>query len=109
MLNQTATTPESPQINSSTKASQELSTIELAQALAERLTITPDKWHQLKSNRPARAREQAAAALVFLLKDRPEEALSRLQQAAGWLDRSVSAPPCPGHGLRGAHATRSSK
>ena len=98
MLNQTATTPESPQINSSTKASQEPSTIELAQALAQRLTITPDKWHQLKSNRSARAGEQAAAALVFLLKDKPEEALARLQQAAGWLDRSVSAPPCPGHG-----------
>ncbi len=98
MLNQTATTPESPQINSGTKASQQLSTIELAQALAQRLTITPDKWHRLKSNRPARAREQAAAALVFLLKDRPEEALARLQQATGWLDHSVSAPPCPGHG-----------
>ncbi|MGK7902356.1 MAG: DUF6439 family protein [Hormoscilla sp.] len=98
MLNQTATTPQSPQVNSSTTASQELSTIELAQALAQRLTITPNKWHQLKSNRPARAREQAAAALVFLLKDNPEEALARLQQATGWLDRSISAPPCPGHG-----------
>jgi len=98
MLNQTATTPESPQINSATTASQELSTLELAQALAQRLTITPDKWHRLKSNRPARAGEQAAAALVFLLKDQPKEALARLQQAAGWLDHSVSAPPCPGHG-----------
>lgn len=97
MLNQTATIQKSPQLNSSTTASQELSTIELAQALAQRLTITPDKWHQLKSNRSARAREQAAAALVYLLKDKPEEALARLQQAAGWLDRSISAPPCPGH------------
>lgn len=77
---------------------QELSTLELAQALAERLAITEKDWHRLKSNRPARAGEQAAAALVFLLKDNPEEALARLQQAVGWLDRSISAPPCPTHG-----------
>ncbi len=77
---------------------QELSTLEIAQALAERLAITEKDWHRLKSNRPARAGEQAAAALVFLLKDNPEEALARLQQAVGWLDRSISAPPCPTHG-----------
>jgi hypothetical protein len=75
----------------------ELSTLELAQALMERLTISPNDWHRLKSNRKARANEQAAAAIVFLLKDRPEEALQRLQQAANWLDRSISAPPCPTH------------
>jgi hypothetical protein len=34
-------------------------------------------------NRKARAGEQAAAALVFLLKDQPEETLPRLQQAVG--------------------------
>ncbi|MEQ8960060.1 MAG: DUF6439 family protein, partial [Coleofasciculus sp. C2-GNP5-27] len=56
--------------------------------------------HRLKSNRPARAKEQAAAALVFLLKEQPEEALVRLRQASGWLDRSISAPPCPTHGNR---------
>ena len=77
---------------------QEFSTLELAQALAERLAITEKDWHRLKSNRPARAREQVAAALVFLLKDNPEEAIVRLQQAVGWLDRSISAPPCPTHG-----------
>lgn len=75
-----------------------LSTLELAQVLMERLTITPNDWHRLKSNRKARASEQAAAALVFLLKDQSEEALPRLQQATGWLDRSISAPPCPTHG-----------
>jgi hypothetical protein len=75
-----------------------LTTLELAQALAERLRIDESNWHKLKSNRPARAKEQAAAALVFLLKDNPTEALPRLSQAAGWLDRSVSAPPCPTHG-----------
>jgi len=73
----------------------ELSKLELAQALMERLTISANDWHQLKSNRKVRASEQAAAALVFLLKDQPEEALQRLQQASGWLDRSISAPPCP--------------
>lgn len=76
----------------------ELSTLELAQALAERLTIKPYDWHRLKSNRKARASEQAVAALVFLLKEQPEEALARFRQAAGWLDRSISAPPCPTHG-----------
>jgi Family of unknown function (DUF6439) len=77
----------------------DLSTLQLAQALMERLTITPNDWHKLKSNRPSRSGEQAAAAIVFLLKDRPEEALLRLQQATAWLDRSISAPPCPSHGL----------
>jgi Family of unknown function (DUF6439) len=76
----------------------EVSTLELAQALAARLTITPDNWHRLKANRSARASEQAAAALVYLLKNQPEEALPRFQQASGWLDRSISAPPCPDHG-----------
>jgi hypothetical protein len=75
-----------------------LTTLELAQALAERLRIDESNWHKLKSNRPARAKEQAAAALVFLLKDNPEEALARFAQAVGWLDKSISAPPCPTHG-----------
>ncbi|MFH7027777.1 MAG: DUF6439 family protein [Heteroscytonema crispum UTEX LB 1556] len=76
----------------------EFSTLELAQALMERLSISPNDWHRLKSNRKVRASEQAAAALVFLLKDQPQEALARLEQATGWLDRSISAPPCPTHG-----------
>ncbi len=77
---------------------QEVSTVELAQALAERLRITHADWHRLKANRQAQAGQQLAAALVFLLKKQPQEALIRLNQAAGWLDRSISAPPCPGHG-----------
>ncbi|BAZ66619.1 MAG: hypothetical protein KME28_22210 [Pelatocladus maniniholoensis HA4357-MV3] len=76
----------------------EFTTLELAQALMERLSISPNDWHRLKSNRKARASEQLAAALVFLLKEEPEEALTRLEQATGWLDRSISAPPCPTHG-----------
>ncbi|WP_218596845.1 DUF6439 family protein [Chroogloeocystis siderophila] len=77
---------------------QNLSTLELAQALMEKLAISPQDWHRLKSNRKVRASEQAAAAIVFLLKDQPEEALQRLNQASSWLDRSISAPPCPTHG-----------
>ncbi|MBD1850344.1 hypothetical protein H6F87_10035 [Cyanobacteria bacterium FACHB-502] len=72
--------------------------MELVQALAERLSIAPQDWHRLKANRNARASEQAAIALVYLLRNNPQEALPRLQQASGWLDRSVSAPPCPTHG-----------
>lgn len=79
----------------------EFTTLELAQALMERLTISANDWHRLKSNRKSRAGEQAAAALVFLLKEQPEEALQRLNQASGWLDRSISAPPCPTHGQKG--------
>lgn len=82
----------------STKTIAELTPTELAQALAERLAIAPSDWHRLKSNRKARAAEQAATALVYLLNNHPEEALLRLQQANGWLDRSISAPPCPTHG-----------
>ncbi|MBW4593650.1 MAG: hypothetical protein KME46_12230 [Brasilonema angustatum HA4187-MV1] len=82
------------------KASQlnQFSSLELAQALMEKLSISPNDWHRLKSNRNVRASEQVAAAVVFLLKDEPQEALLRLQQATGWLDRSISAPPCPTHG-----------
>ncbi|MBW4509823.1 MAG: hypothetical protein KME64_25405 [Scytonematopsis contorta HA4267-MV1] len=82
----------------------EFSTQELAQALMERLSISPNDWHRLKSNRKIRASEQTAAALVFLLKDQPSEALIRLQQAVGWLDRSISAPPCPSHGNQGVES-----
>ena len=79
-------------------AVQSLSTLELAQALAERLAITPNDWHRLKANRQAQAGQQIGAALVFLLKEQPEETLLHLQQATGWLDKSISAPPCPTHG-----------
>jgi len=82
-------------------ASQKLqaaTTLELAQALVERLTITDSDWHQLKNNRQARSCEQTTLALLFLLRDQPQEALPRLQQATGWLDHSISVRPCPTHG-----------
>jgi hypothetical protein len=82
---------------SQTNQLNEISTLELAQALMERLSISPDDWHRLKSNRNARASEQAAAAMVFLVKNEPQEAQARLEQAVGWLDKSISAPPCPTH------------
>lgn len=93
-------TPETE--NSSLNSHPNSKTLELAQLLTEQLTITAGTWHRLKSNRKARALEQAAAAIVFLLKDQPQEAHVRLQQAVGWLDRSISAPPCPTHGSKKA-------
>ena len=87
------------------KTCRELSTHELAQVLAARLTLTDEHWHQKKGDRTVRAPEQAAAALVYLLnphnpdkKAAQAEALDHLKQAVGWLDRSLKAPPCPDHG-----------
>jgi ribosomal protein S7 len=85
---------------SKNKQLEQISDLELAQALMERLSISEKDWHKLKSNRKARASEIVAAALVYLLKDQKEEALQRLEQATGWLNRSVSAPPCPTHGSK---------
>ena len=77
---------------------QEYSTLKLAQALAQKLAISERDWHRLKSNRQVRALELTVAALIFLIKSQPTEALTRLSQAIKWLDRSISAPPCPTHG-----------
>ena len=85
-----------PQVNPKT----EQKTIETAQQLSAMLTIGSMDWHRQKSNRNARALEQCAGAIVYLLKNQPNEALVRLQQAVGWLDRSISAPPCPTHGSK---------
>ncbi|MBV5260207.1 hypothetical protein FLX56_17490 [Synechococcus moorigangaii CMS01] len=78
----------------------QLESLELAQALAAKLAIAPNDWHRLKGSRKAQASQHLAAALVFLLNDNPEAALTHLEQAQGWLDRSLSAPPCPDHGRR---------
>lgn len=87
MMQSTQATPKPVEAN--------LETLELAQALAQRLAIGHKDWHRLQSNRPARAQEQAAVALVYLLSGNSEQALAHLQQATAWLDRSISAPPCP--------------
>ena len=73
----------------------DLKDLELAQALAERSAIAHQDWHRLKGNRKAQAQQQLAAALVFLLKEQPEAALTHINQAAGWLDGSLASPPCP--------------
>lgn len=99
------TPPFSPASDPRLAQLQDVDTLDLARALAERLAVPERDWHRLKSNRSVRAREQLAAALVFLLKDCPEEALPRLQYAVGWLDRSISAPPCPQHGTPRTRAT----
>jgi hypothetical protein len=77
---------------------EQMSNLELAQALAERLAIKPLDWHRLNRDRQVRAQEQLAAALVFLLSQQPDEALPRVEQAVGWLNRTLTAPPCPSHG-----------
>ena len=86
--------------NNETSNLQTTDPLALAHALAKQLAISPMDWHQLNSNRQVRAKEQVAAALVYLLNDNPEEALPRLEQAVGWLNRSIKAPPCPTHGER---------
>lgn len=81
-----------------TAALDDVDTLALAQALAERLAIPSQDWHRLKGNRSARAKEQVAIALNYLLNNQTDTALAHLQQATGWLDKSISAPPCPTHG-----------
>jgi len=96
-LSTTAIAPKDIQTSVQAEPLSLLSAVEVAQILLKKLSITDSDWHRLKANRNARAGEQIAAALVFLLKDQPREALPRLQQAAAWLDHSISAPPCEHH------------
>ncbi|WP_019506343.1 DUF6439 family protein [Pleurocapsa sp. PCC 7319] len=84
-----------PLSSSKSKVPVDLTDLELAQALVERNLIAHQDWHRLKGNRKAQAKQQLASALVFLLKDQPQEALERLNQAVGWLDGSLASPPCP--------------
>ena len=77
---------------------QELSTLELAQILAERLAIAPNQWHKLKNNPQTQAAQQVSAGLVFLLKQEKPQAIAHLTQAVGWLDKSIKPLPCPTHG-----------
>ena len=76
------------------------SELDLAQALAAKLAIVGKDWHRLNRNPQVRAKEQLSVALVYLLQadPNPDEVIPRLQQAIGWLDRSIQAPPCPTHG-----------
>jgi hypothetical protein len=84
-----------PISNSQSKVPGDLTDLELAQALVERSVIAHQNWHRLKGNRKAQAQQQLTSALVLLLKDQPEAALPHLNQAIGWLDGSLTSPPCP--------------
>ncbi|MEB3265011.1 MAG: DUF6439 family protein [Cyanobacteriota bacterium] len=82
--------------------------LELATALQRQLAIGERDWHRLKRQRPRRAAEQIAAALVQLLAaDHPHhpattaarlEAIALLDHALGWLRADISDPGCPSHG-----------
>lgn len=76
----------------------QMSDLEVARILAERMTISSYDWHKLKNNRKAQAAQQLTASLVYLLNGETEEALIRINQAQGWLDRSIDPLPCPTHG-----------
>lgn len=80
----------------------------LAQQLHRSLSIGERDWHALKSQRPRRAAEQVAAALVQLLaRDTPtnstsgearQQSIELLEHALGWLKAEISDPGCPSHG-----------
>lgn len=80
----------------------------LAQSLQGLLAIGDRQWHALKHQRPRRAAEQIAAALVQLLAaddpSRPtptegrERAIALLEHAVAWLKRDITDPGCPTHG-----------
>lgn len=80
----------------------------LAQQLQHSLRIDDRQWHRLKTQRPRRAAEQLAAALVQLLAaDDPraaqptqarQDAIALLDHALAWLRAEISDPGCPSHG-----------
>lgn len=84
-----------PISSNTSRVPEDLTDLELAQALVERSVIAHQNWHRLKGNRQAQAKQQLTSALVFLLKDQPQSALQHLNQAKGWLDGSLASPPCP--------------
>ena len=96
MLEQTPfSTASSIHSHKQTKVVADLTDLELAQALVERSVISHQDWHRLKGDRQAQAKQQLTAALVFLLKEQPEAALTHLNQAADWLNGSLKSPSCP--------------
>jgi hypothetical protein len=80
----------------------------LAQRLHRELCIGDRDWHALKRQRPRRAAEQLAAALVQLLAaDDPGspaptegrlQAMALVEHAQAWLRAEISDPGCPSHG-----------
>jgi DnaJ-domain-containing protein 1 len=80
----------------------------LAEDLQRRLAIDGRDWHALKGQKPRRAAEQIAAALVQLLGDdspphrrggeAQQRAIDLLEHGLGWLKGERSDPGCPSHG-----------
>lgn len=78
--------------------------------LHQLLSITDRDWHDLKGQRPRRAAEQLAAALVQLLSgDRPtapqatearQRAMDLIDNASRWLRAELSDPGCESHQRR---------
>lgn len=81
---------------------------DLAEQLQRRLVIGEREWHALKAQRPRRAAEQLASALVVLLTaeaptgsrggEGREQAIALVEHALGWLKAEISDPGCPSHG-----------
>lgn len=81
---------------------------DLAEKLQRLLAINDRDWHALKSQRPRRAAEQLAAALVQLLSgddpskplatDARERAIALAEHGVQWLKGEHSDPGCPSHG-----------
>ncbi len=80
----------------------------LAEALQRSLAIGDRDWHALKGQRPRRAAEQLAGALVQLLAaDAParatsnearQRAIALTANALAWLQGELKDPGCPEHG-----------
>jgi hypothetical protein len=78
-----------------------------AVALQRLLAINDRDWHALKAQRPRRAAEQLAAALVLLLgSDDPaarpmnearRQAIELVEHSLAWLRAELSDPGCPSH------------
>lgn len=83
-----------------------------AVALQRSLAIGDRDWHALKRQRPRRAAEQLAAALVQLLEaDDPrqsqagaarQQAIALVEHALAWLKAELNDPGCPQHGPKPA-------
>jgi len=81
---------------------------ELAEQLQRLLVIDGRDWHAHKGQKPRRAAEQIASALVHLLSEASPahrrdpvahaEAIALLEHGLGWLKGERSDPGCPSHG-----------
>ena len=87
----------------------------MAVQLQRQLSIAERDWHRLKGQRPRRAAEQLAAALVHLLSgDQPStaqptparlRALELVEHAERWLRAEISDPGCATHRHRSNGST----